>query len=409
MANPEHLAILKQGVEAWNQWRQEHPEIEPDLSEADLRKAFLNIVNFRRTKLWKTDLSDTFLIEADLRETDLRETRFQDDITPILTGASLIGANLSKADLTGADLSHTNIIRADLSEAILDKARFFKQLIPETTLIGASLRGVDLSEVDLSKKDLSRVDFTGANLKQVNLTDSILQGANLTNVNLNGATLLRTNLENATLNGCSIYGISAWDLRLEGAKQNSLIITPDREPTITVDNLEVAQFIYLLLNHKKLRDVFNTMTERGVLILGRFGGGGLEVLQAIAARLREVKYLPIIFDFARPYDRTFTETVQTLAGLSRFIIADLSGPSVPQELYATVPHFKIPFVPIIEAGRKPFAMSLDLLEYPWVVRPSVTFATTEELLEQLPTKVIAPAEEKHQARQKLLDELFNKA
>jgi len=54
-------------------------------------------------------------------------------------------------------------------------------------------------------------------------------------------------------------------------------------------------------------------------------------------------------------------------------------------------------------------MSLDLLEYPWVVRPPVTFTTKEELLEQMSTKVIAPAEEKHQARQKLLDELFNKA
>src|SRR5258708_38478353 len=107
--------------------------------------------------------------------------------------------------------------------------------------------------------------------------------------------------------------------------------------------------------NKKCGDVFNGVKERGVLILGRFGGGGLEVLQAIAAKLREEKYLPIIFDFERPQDRNYTETVKTLAGLARFIIADLSGPSVPQELYATVPHFKIPFVPIIEASRKPYS------------------------------------------------------
>jgi len=54
-------------------------------------------------------------------------------------------------------------------------------------------------------------------------------------------------------------------------------------------------------------------------------------------------------------------------------------------------------------------MSVDLLEYPWVVRPPVTFTATEEPLEELPTGVIAPAEEKHQARQKLLDELFGKS
>ncbi len=100
--------------------------------------------------------------------------------------------------------------------------------------------------------------------------------------------------------------------------------------------------------------------------------------------------------------------MKTLAGLSRFVIADLSGPSVPQELYATIPHFKIPFVPIIEVGRKPFAMAVDLLEYPWVVRPPVTFAGTEELLSLIPSRIIAPAEEKHQARQQLLDELFHR-
>ena len=43
MANPEHLAILKQGVKVWNQWRNENSEIEPDLSQCclqnlDLRK-----------------------------------------------------------------------------------------------------------------------------------------------------------------------------------------------------------------------------------------------------------------------------------------------------------------------------------------------------------------------------------
>jgi Pentapeptide repeats (8 copies) len=256
---------------------------------------------------------------------------------------------------------------------------------------------------------LRGTNFSGAFLSRANLWGADLSGADLTGAELSGATLIGTNLSRATLVDCSIHGISAWGIQLDGAKQENLIITSRGEPVITVDNLEVAQFIYLLLNHKKLRDVFNAMTERGVLILGRFGGGGLEVLQAIAAKLREEKYLPIIFDFERPQDRNYTETVKTLASLARFVIADLSGPSVPQELYATVPHFKIPFVPIIEAGRSPFSMTVDILEYPWVVRPPITFATTEELLEQLPMKVIAPAEEKRQARQKLLDELFGKA
>jgi hypothetical protein len=38
MANPEHLAILKQGVEQWNKWRSDRPDVLPDLTRADVRK-----------------------------------------------------------------------------------------------------------------------------------------------------------------------------------------------------------------------------------------------------------------------------------------------------------------------------------------------------------------------------------
>jgi hypothetical protein len=135
-------------------------------------------------------------------------------------------------------------------------------------------------------------------------------------------------------------------------KQLNLVITQENEPIVTVDDIEVAQFIYLLIRHEKLRKVINSVAEKGVLILGRFGGGGIEVLRAVADKLRKMKYLPIIFDFDRPRNRNYTETIKTLTGLSRFVVVDLSGPSVPQELYATVPHFKIPFVPILEKKKE---------------------------------------------------------
>ena len=84
----------------------------------------------------------------------------------------------------------------------------------------------------------------------------------------------------ADLTGCRIYGASAWDLILDGAKQQDLIITPEDEPAITVDNIEVAQFVYLLLHNQKIRDVIDT-TSKAVLILGRFTDDRKTVLDAL--------------------------------------------------------------------------------------------------------------------------------
>lgn len=93
---------------------------------------------------------------------------------------------------------------------------------------------------------------------------------NLRNANLSGAIVVEANLENAVLSGCSIYGIAAWDVQLQGAEQLNLTITPKGQPIITVDNLKIAQFIYLLLNNAEIRDVIDTITSKVVLILGRF-------------------------------------------------------------------------------------------------------------------------------------------
>jgi hypothetical protein len=60
-----------------------------------------------------------------------------------------------------------------------------------------------------------------------------------------------------------------------------------------------------------------------------------------------------------------------------------------------------------DGDQKRFAMVKDLLEYPWLVRPPVVFASTEELVSLVSSKIITPAEEKHQARQQLLNELFS--
>ena len=53
----------------------------------------------------------------------------------------------------------------------------------------------------------------------------------------------------------------------EGTKQQGLIITPEDEPAISVDDLEVAQFVYLLLHNEKIRDVIDTFGKRACFCL----------------------------------------------------------------------------------------------------------------------------------------------
>ena len=119
MANPEHLDILKQGVEAWNKWQEQNKSIRPDLRGANLR-------------------------DTDLRDTDLRE-------------ADLFSANLAEADLRGANLAEADLFAANFTEA-------------------------DLTEADLRGANLTETDLTGANLSDVNLLYTIFGHANLTAV-----------------------------------------------------------------------------------------------------------------------------------------------------------------------------------------------------------------------------------
>jgi uncharacterized protein YjbI with pentapeptide repeats len=354
MANPEHLAILKQGVEVWNKWRDENENsnIEPDLSEANLIGAVLNGAK--------------------------------------LTSANLSGANLSRATFIGAYLNGANINGGNLSEAILWNA-----ILSRAKLSGAILNKAYLRAAILLEANLSGADLSGACLDWANLYEANLSGANLIGASLQQALLVSTKFNGADLSGCNVFGISAWRLELQGAIQSDLVITPDDEPTITVDNLEVAQFVYLLLNNEKIRNVIDTIGKKGVLILGRFTKERKAVLDAIRNKLRELGFVPMMFDFEKPTQRDFTETIKTLAGLSRFIIADITNPkSSPLELQATMPDYMIPFVPIIQEDEKPFAMFQDLKQKygEWVLDP-LEYDTAQGLLDVFDEAVAAPANE----------------
>jgi hypothetical protein len=155
-----------------------------------------------------------------------------------------------------------------------------------------------------------------------------------------------------------------------------------------------------LLDGNHVRNVIDTVTSKAVLILGRFTGGRKVILDAMADELRKHNLLPIVFEFDRPASRNFTETIKILAGMSLFVIADITNPkSSPLELQATVPHYQIPFVPIIQQGEEVFSMFSDLSEREWVL-PLVEYPSVEELRAIFKRVIIDQAWHKQQELQR---------
>ncbi len=395
MVNQEHLTILNEGVEAWNEWREHYSTITPDLSAADLEAIDLHGANLRQANLSNANLSYTALGEANLTKANLQ-------------GANLFGAHISRAlvegaNLQGADLRELNgrdayLFRANLSEARMNEANFVDAYLRGARLVKADLRNSILGRANLSDADLSGADLRDADLGEANLREANLSNAKLMGANLAGAQLIATNLTRANLSGCRVFGLSAWKLNLEETDQSDLIVTDADEPVITVDDLEIAQFMYLLLNNKKIRSVLDTITTKAVLILGRFTPERKAVLDAIRDELRNRNYIPILFDFEKPANRDLTETVMTLASLSRFVIADLSDPnSIPHELMTFAD--KLLSVPVqgifspVKEHPNPYPMYEHLRRLPHVL-PIYKYQTPEELIASLEENVIKPAEEK---------------
>ena len=178
MANPEHLKIIKKGVEVWNKWREEHSDERPDLEGANLWGAEL-----RRVALSKANLSRV---------------------------------NLSGADLYGAELNGADLFKTNLSRALLSKANLREANLRRATLNGATLYRADLFKTNLSSTVLSRVVLSGANLRETDLREAILYrasliGTNLCKANVTGAYLFGTIRDDWIINGIKCEYLF-WDI-----------------------------------------------------------------------------------------------------------------------------------------------------------------------------------------------------
>ncbi len=272
MANEKHLDLLKQGVNAWNQWQVENPKIRPDLSGANLSGMDLSEIRFNTANL----------IGVALSEADLRRANFQ---SADLSGADLFkvdlfGANLRRADLRGADLIRANLIEADLHEANLSEADFS----------WADLIRVNLSRANLSRAAFIRTNLSEANLSQANLTRVNLRAANLGGANLNEANLTEADLSGAYLSRADLLGANLFGANLNGANLGGANLI---KANLSQANLSRADIISANLSRADLSQANLSRADLSEAKIGLTTFGDID--------LQEVRGLETIKHFGRSY------------------------------------------------------------------------------------------------------------
>jgi uncharacterized protein YjbI with pentapeptide repeats len=149
MANEEQLAILRQGVEVWNKWRKNNPDIDVDLRGSYVKQGHIWEGDFHEINLDGADLSGVDLKSIDLRGCDL-------------SGAQLSEADLSNADLSGTHLGSTNFRQANLKGAKFSYATLLDADLRESNLAEAKFDSTTFAVVNLTEAHLSGADFTRA-------------------------------------------------------------------------------------------------------------------------------------------------------------------------------------------------------------------------------------------------------
>lgn len=163
MANKEQLEILKQGVEVWNQWRQDHPNIKIDLSGADLVAADLNGADLSGANLSRADFR-----RADLSGADLRKA--------ILWGVNFTRADLRQANFMSSLIAHTLFGDCELgSSRGLERINHWTSSTIGTDTINKSkgripiqfLRGCGLSDLDIEYAKLAAPGLDPNQVKRI--------------------------------------------------------------------------------------------------------------------------------------------------------------------------------------------------------------------------------------------------
>ena len=156
MANPQHIAWLKEGVRSWNERRRTH-RFDPDLSSEDISRVLggneREDIREISVRLRDVNLSGANLSNSTLRDTDL-------------TTAKFYMANLNNANLIGSDFTEAQFIGGTSRSVRFHSAKFIKTLFLQHDLTAAQFNGAELQETrflqcTLNQAHLYSEDLTG--------------------------------------------------------------------------------------------------------------------------------------------------------------------------------------------------------------------------------------------------------
>jgi uncharacterized protein YjbI with pentapeptide repeats len=181
MANEEQLALLRQGIAGWNEWRRRNPDAKIDLSCASIYRVDLKDADVVRDDLTYAERRRVYLTDEDLSRAELGETHING---PILSREDLLKTNFREADFRGADLRGAGLRRARLLSANLRGADLRGADLRWTILLDADLRAANLNWADLRGALLFMASFDGANLFEANLGNATLGATMLGDVDL---------------------------------------------------------------------------------------------------------------------------------------------------------------------------------------------------------------------------------
>src|SRR5919199_279368 len=207
MANPEHLKILKQSVEAWNQWREENLDIKPDLSGADLSGA-----NIEKANLYGADLAGVILYRAKLLGVDLSDAVI---VAANLDQARFVFVNLSRASFIGATLNGAVFYESNLTGSLFFPSYCPMSVFANCNLTGANFGGSDLTEVNFTGSCLGSADFHMAKLRKANLRNTDLIQAKFNHADLSDADLGFAQVQYADFTGAELTGVDIQDCPID--------------------------------------------------------------------------------------------------------------------------------------------------------------------------------------------------